>query len=197
MFAFSRPAWVRRLVHGPCQGTYDHLYEMHERLEDQYERLEGDYERLAASAYRADEALSESAQAHDEAEEALSEARERIEDLEQELARTRAGADQVRAANTAALALFRRPLTIGQGHADPLVAAEKHQVMIWFGLIELASRMARGGYAHSSERLRALAEIHRQRVTEALTALSGPEHTVELLARLEHLAVLPLEEAVT
>lgn len=188
---------MRRWAHRDCDIAHQGLEAAAQELDGCYERLRTDYNRLAASAFRTEEALSESAQAHDEAEEALSEARERIEDLEQELARTRAGADQIRAANTAALDLLRRPLAIGEKHTDPLVAAEKHQVMIWFGLTELANRMERGGYAHSSERLRALAEIHRQRVTEALTALSGPEHTVEVLARLEHLAVLPLEETVT
>lgn len=98
MFLFSRPSWVRRLVHGPCQSVVDDLYEMHERLEDQYERLEADHNALATAAYRTDEALSESAQAHDEAETALNEARDRIEVQDQELERMRGLVQALRAA---------------------------------------------------------------------------------------------------
>lgn len=198
MFLFSRPFWVRRLVHSPCQGVYDHLYEMHERLEEQYERLEDDHNALAAAAYRTDEALSESAEAHEEAETELAEARERIEALEAELTGARAETDQARAAVAETERLLTTPLTFTR----PTVSASPTHTAL-YALIVIRGLLRREGEYYSGhaygEHLHQLADALQYRLNAAVSALEagrGEQHCLDLL-QAPLLEVGPSQQAVT
>ena len=183
MFAFSRPAWVRRLVHGPCQDTYDHLYEMHERLEDQYELLVADQNAMAAAAHRTDEALSESAEAHQEAETELGEARDRIEALQTELAGARAGTDQARAAVAVTERLLTKPLTFTQpGVSESALHTALFNLVVIRGLLRREGER-NSGHAYG-EHVHQVADALQHRLNAVVAALKdghSEQHCLDIL----------------